>query len=170
MPSAIVVEHHLPTALMVLSVLAANDFHVTTSASYLAAKQCVTGRAPDLLVTALALGEYNGLGLVLRGKAHNPNMAAVVISTLNDAVLQADAESMGATFVNTPVCETELKAAVLRTLFRQPDDGPIRAPFERRLEQRRQVPFLAGYERRISERRGRARTEFVAAPGLVQSN
>jgi DNA-binding NtrC family response regulator len=171
MPSAIVVDQDLPTALMVLSVLTANEFHVTTSASYLAAKQCVTSRAPDLLITGLALGEYNGLGLVLRGKSHNPNMAAVVISTLIDPVLQADAEAMGATFFGAPVTESELKAAVFRTLFRQADAGPIRPPFERRLEQRRQLLFLSEEDRRrIAERRGHAPKSPVILPSLVQAN
>lgn len=154
-PSAIVVERDLSLALLVASVLDACACHVTMAETYQAAKQCVSTRVPDLLVTALTLGEYNGLGLVLRGRTHNPQMAAVIISTLRDPVLQAEAEAMGATFIYRPVSDGELKAALLRTMFRGPDDasGPIRAPFERRLAARRQLAFPGADDRRIAERR-----------------
>jgi DNA-binding response OmpR family regulator len=110
-------------------------FHVTLATSFTDAKTRMLERQPALIVTTIQLGEYNGLGLVLRARSRNPEVRAVVLSRAPDPVLQNDAEKLGATFVSLPVQQSELRAAIIRTLFRPepaniPD--PIRAPFERR--------------------------------------
>jgi DNA-binding response OmpR family regulator len=152
--SVLVVEPSLDELLVVLSRLTTRGFRVTVAETFAQAKPLLLSQPPSVLVTALRLGAYNGLHLVLRGKAVRPDMAALVTSTVDDVVLRADAEGMGATFIVTPVSEHDLIAAVLQTVFRR--DGslePIRPPFERRLGERRVQSGSYSDERRTADRR-----------------
>jgi len=152
--SALVVEPSLDEALSTVSLLTANGFQVTVVETFTKAKDRMGARPPNVLVTAIRLAEYNGLHLVLRGKALKPTMAALVISKIVDPVLQADAEAMGATFVVRPIAERELAAAIFRTLFQNAAlAGPIRPPFERRSAERRENILDFGSDRRSGERR-----------------
>lgn len=161
-PSAVIVERSVADALPVLSMLVAWDFHVTVADHFADAKSRLSDRPPDLLITELRLGEYNGLELVLRGKSRRPDMAALVVTRVHDIVLQQDAEQMGATFVMKPVDEPELRAATFRTLFRRAESTkPIRAPFERRSRDRRGAVRPVAADRRTAERRRDPTTAFA---------
>jgi two-component system response regulator RegA len=155
--SALVVERNLPDALSVVSMLVSRRFHVTVAETFTKAKGLLSTQPPNVLLTEVRLGEFNGLHLVLRGKSLRPDMAAIVLSSVVDPVLQSDAEAMGATFVVKPIDESELVAAVFRTLFRARErdatDGPIRPPFERRARDRRSASERVQTERRVLERR-----------------
>jgi DNA-binding NtrC family response regulator len=149
----------------VVSALSFGNFDVTTAETFEQAREVLARRPPDLLVTAIRLGEYNGLHLVLRGKAARPRMAAVVTSPIHDSVLSAEAQSMQTTFVVTPTTEAEMRAAVLRTIHRTPDCvDAIRAPFERRRQERRveSATAYADAERRLHGDRRRGRPSSVA--------
>ena len=72
-----------------------SGWQVATAHSYRAAKTRLD-QGPDLLVTELELGDYNGLQLALRGQAmHVPT----VVIGRNDAVLERDAEQLGSIYV-----------------------------------------------------------------------
>ena len=153
--TAIVVEPTLEDVWFVVSSLADRGFHVTVAEDFLEAKTLLDRHPPALLITSLRLHAYNGLHLVLRGKAARPDMAAIVLSAVADSVLQAEAERMLATFVRKPTTTQEFLAAVYRTLFRSADDtAPIRPRFERRIAQRRRpAAAMRDAERRVAERR-----------------
>jgi PleD family two-component response regulator len=152
--SVLVVDPSLEDLLLTMSRLTRSGFRVTAADSFAQAKGVIASRPPALLVTAVRLGAYNGLHLVLRAKSARPDVAAIVISAVDDPVLQADAEAMGATFMVTPVEEKDLIAAVLQTIFRSDASvGPIRPPFERRLGERRTAQVSMHHERRVSDRR-----------------
>ena len=126
--SALVVNPTLSEALSTVELLTAQGFEVTVAETFAKAKDRLTARPPALLVTEIRLGEYNGLHLVLRGKAQRSSMAALVVSGVTDPVLQTEAEAMGATFLVKPFTNTELLAAVSRTLFQNDRAaGPVRA-------------------------------------------
>src|SRR5262249_40561382 len=129
------------------------DFRVTVADTFQDAKAGLQ-EPPALLVAEIRLGEYNGLHLVLRGKAIRNSMAAIVTSRVLDPVLQANAEELGATFVVKPTTEQEIRAAVFRTMFRVDPSVPVRAPFERRQATRRR-PEIASFspDRRLGDRR-----------------
>ena len=55
---------------------------------------------PDLLITDIRLGEYNGLHLIITGLAAVP---AIVISGFTDPVLRSKAEELGATYLTKPL-------------------------------------------------------------------
>jgi len=130
-----VVTDHAIASRWLLSLFSDPFFKVTLATSFAEAKSLLLDRQPAMIVAAVQLGEYNGLGLVLRAKSANPQVRAVVLSRAADPVLQADAEALGATFVSLPIELRELRAAIIRTLFRENVTAvvdPIRAPFERR--------------------------------------
>ena len=130
-----VVTDHETASRRLLSLFSDPFFYVTLATSFVEAKELLRDRQPAMIVAAIQLGEYNGLGLVLRAKSTNPQVRAVVLSREADPVLQADAETLGATFVSLPIDLRELRAAIIRTFFREDATAvvdPIRAPFERR--------------------------------------
>lgn len=86
----------------------ADDFHE--------AKRLLTAQPPDLLVTHLRLGEYNGLQLVLRGKMTRPAMAAIVVVDVADPVLERDAAEMNAMLMLSTADRDEWVAAARRAI------------------------------------------------------
>lgn len=151
--SVLVVEPTLAELLPLVSTLSRAGFHVSAAQTFQQARSLLTSQQPSILVTALRLGAYNGLHLVLRGKAIRPEMAALVLSTEADVVLQAEAEAMGATFIVKPITERELLAAVGQTFFRRDPSSPVRRPFERRQRERRAQVATVTPEQRTAERR-----------------
>jgi DNA-binding NtrC family response regulator len=148
--------------------LAHVGFVVTEVGSFEGARRALPA-GWDVLVTDLELAEYNGLHLILRARAISPGLAAVVTSPARDAVLQREAEAIGATFVAMPVTAHELMVAVLRTVHHAQavtDRGPVRGPFERRSVERRQSTraVAAEIDRRVQRRRGTDRDEKRNAP------
>jgi two-component system response regulator RegA len=152
--AALVVDPSLTEALSTVALLTGRGFEVTVAETFAKAKERLNARVPALLITEIRLGEYNGLHLVLRGKAQRPSMAALVTSAVLDPVLQADAEAMGATFLIKPIDDKNLLAAVMRTMFqRDRAEGPVRPPFERRRTERRSAIVVIAPDRRQTERR-----------------
>jgi len=153
--TAVVVEPTLADTWFAVSGLADRGFHITVAENFLEGRTLIDKHPPSLLITELRLQEYNGLHLVLRGKAARPDMAALVLSATADPVLQSEAERMHATFVLKPTNSQEFLAAVHRTLFRPSDDAtPVRPPFERRVADRRVDAGTAlDADRRVRERR-----------------
>lgn len=154
--SALVVTPAVDEQLATMAALRAVGFQVTALTNYPDARTWLMVNAPALLVTALKLAEYNGLHLVLRGRASYPTLPAIVTLDREDVVLRVEAERLKATFAVRPLTEEELIACACRTLRRDFSDlSPIRPPFERRHAERRRpslMPF-AGDQRRHERRR-----------------
>jgi CheY-like chemotaxis protein len=68
---------------------------ISTAKSYAAAKTRLE-QGPDLLITEVELGDYNGLQLALR--AQGCHVPALVIGR-QDAVLERDAEQLGSAYL-----------------------------------------------------------------------
>lgn len=161
-----VVTDHTMASRWLLSLFSDPCFHVTLATSFAEAKVRLIEQQPALMVAAIQLGEYNGLGLVLRAKASNPHLRAVVLARVPDPVLQADAEGLGATFVTLPIEQRELRAAIIRTLFQPVITSPIRAPFERRRADIAATPPPSLAEGAL-ERQRREALFPVALPAMV---
>ena len=85
----------------------------TTASSFQEAKQRIALAPPDLLVTTVKLGPYNGIQLVLRSMPETPS---VVIDDAYDPVLAKEATSAGAIYLTRPLDDTALAAVVDRLL------------------------------------------------------
>lgn len=154
--SAVIVEPELQDALIAVSALSAAGFHVTVAEGFAEARTLLTSYRHFLLIAGMQLWDYNGLHLVLHGKAVRPDMAAVITTRRPDPALESEAVRMGATVVAMPTTEAELLAAVTRTIMRAPGDStPIRARFERRTQERRapRPDDSVAVEQRLGERR-----------------
>jgi DNA-binding NtrC family response regulator len=88
-------------------------------ADFAAAKEIVITHPPDLLVTDVRLGAYNGLHLVIVGKAVSSGLAAIVIGPAEDAALRGDVERAEAILVPPDVGRDAL-IETLGTLLRRP--------------------------------------------------
>ena len=148
---ALIVGHRLREAFAIATLLENCGLEPTVAESFMRAKSRMNRRPPALLITELRLGEFNGLNLVLHGKALRPTMTALVLSDTPDAVLQAEAEVMGATFAVQPLSNRDLLAILSRSLCGE--SGPIRPPFERRQAERRGTNVLMHADYRQADRR-----------------
>jgi DNA-binding response OmpR family regulator len=74
-----------------------------------AARGFIMHTPPDALVVDVRLGSYNGLQLVHLAKQASADVIVVVVSGFDDAVLRAEAERAGATFLVKPVDSAELR-------------------------------------------------------------
>ena len=96
--------------------LEAAGYRVLSANNFEEAKQVLATEAPDMLVTDLRLGPYNGLHLVLRSRTDHPDMAALVTSRIADPVLQAETLRQSAAFLLLPVSDDEFLDAVASSL------------------------------------------------------
>ena len=58
---------------------------------------------PDLLITDVRLGVYNGLQLLMRGRMVNPRLQAIVITGYADQIVRREAVYLQAEHLEKPV-------------------------------------------------------------------
>jgi DNA-binding NtrC family response regulator len=82
--------------------LTAGGYSVVACDSFGDAKHQLALSPPDLLLTDVRLGAFNGLQLVIFAKAQRPETVAIVISAFDDSTLRREAEQAGALYVLKP--------------------------------------------------------------------
>jgi CheY-like chemotaxis protein len=87
------------------------DLGVESVSSFEDARNKLQTLDPDVLISDIRLGEFNGLHLVIVGRARRPTMVAIVLGA-PDSVLAREAERHGASYLDEPVTEDELAAHV----------------------------------------------------------
>jgi DNA-binding response OmpR family regulator len=92
-------------------------FDTESVATFEAARPRLTATSPDVLVSAVQLGEYNGLHLAIIGRDRRPALVAVVVGP-HDAVLAKEAEQHGTTYIKEPTTEEAL-VSKLATLLQE---------------------------------------------------
>jgi CheY-like chemotaxis protein len=90
-------------------------FGVESVSTFEEARDRLPLRDPDVLISDVRLGEFNGLHLVIVGRARRPTLVAVVLGA-PDPVLAKEAERLGATYLAEPVTEQELSSHVAMLL------------------------------------------------------
>jgi DNA-binding NtrC family response regulator len=83
-------------------------FEVVPCARFEAARLFLASHTPDVLVTDVRLGAFNGLQLVLMAKDAHPRTIAIVISGFEDPVLKQEAERVGARYLIKPLRREEV--------------------------------------------------------------
>jgi DNA-binding response OmpR family regulator len=76
------------------------------------AKRHIDEHQPDILVTDVRLGPYNGLQLAFRLRAARPTAGIVVLSAWDDALLRQEAERLRASYHMKPLSKDQLLTAV----------------------------------------------------------
>jgi DNA-binding response OmpR family regulator len=110
--SALVVDDSQAVLDLVSRILAAAGFDVAAHSRFEEARAYLRTAAPDIIVTDVRLGSFNGLQLVLQARERRPDICALVISGFNDPVLREEAARYGAPFLLKPFSADELLAAV----------------------------------------------------------
>lgn len=92
-------------------------YAISACASFPDARRLLSeGSSPDVLVTDVRLGPYNGLHLVAIARVEHPRTLAIVIGGA-DPVLEGEARGLSARYVVGPLPGKELATAVADTLM-----------------------------------------------------
>jgi two-component system response regulator YesN len=83
--------------------LADHDFRVVSSGAFEEAKQHIVTVRPDIVITDVRLGAFNGLQLAMLARDVRPDTQVVVFSGFDDPVLKEEARRIGATYLVKPV-------------------------------------------------------------------
>jgi DNA-binding response OmpR family regulator len=132
--TVLVVDVDLEALNTMYASLAGGDYLVTRASSFTDARRKLSVLKPDALVTAVRLGGFNGLHLVIRGRSAFPDIVAIVTHPGVDAALQAEAAAQQAVWMMNPIDSTLLRDLLARMLREQPTRQPAAAP--RRWERR----------------------------------
>ena len=87
---------------MIEQMLTAGGYAVELCSSFEAAKHRLTHSPPDVLLTDVRLGAFNGLQLVILAKELSPSTTAIVMSAYDDVTLRKEASHCGASYLQKP--------------------------------------------------------------------
>lgn len=92
----------------------AAGFGVIGVSGFAEARALIRARRPDVLLTTLRVGAYNGIHLAMFARMiHGP--VPTIITGEADVVLQAEAERAGATYLVAPVQNVDLMTEIWST-------------------------------------------------------
>jgi len=98
----LIVEDDQSTLAGWVELLRAAGYFVRGVSSYEEGRQELT-MMPDLLITDVRLGVYNGLQLLMRGRMANPRLQAIVITGYADQIVRREAVYLHAEHLEKPV-------------------------------------------------------------------
>ena len=78
-------------------------YRVTVVDSFQWAKDLLASNQPDLMITDVRLGAFNGLHLVLRRRSQHPVKPSIVTNSDADPVLERQARELGAPYLVKPL-------------------------------------------------------------------
>jgi DNA-binding response OmpR family regulator len=122
----LIVDDDQPTRSGLKALLEQAGYSVLTASTFAEARFALNELSPDLLISDVRLGEYNGLQLVATSHRAIP---AIVVTGYPDPVLQAEARRLGAEFLVKPVAPSSLMALIKQKLdpaTEQPVFSPAR--------------------------------------------
>jgi DNA-binding NtrC family response regulator len=83
---------------------------------YQDAKGLLAASRPDVLLTDIRLGAYNGLQLAFFARDHHPGLPVVVLTGYEDPTLRDEANRSGAHFLVKPVTRAVLIGTIEKAL------------------------------------------------------
>jgi two-component system response regulator YesN len=98
----LIVEDDQSTLAGWVELLRGAGYFVRGVSSYEEGRQELT-MMPDLLITDVRLGVYNGLQLLMRGRMANPRLQAIVITGYADQIVRREAVYLHAEHLEKPV-------------------------------------------------------------------
>ena len=112
----LVVEDDITALYAMLELLRDAGYECTGAAAYDAARQLLTLRPYDLLITDVRLGSFNGLHLIRQCHGEFPGMAFIVVTAAPDSMTEMEARRYGAMCVAKPINGARLLDAVAATM------------------------------------------------------
>lgn len=119
-PKVLIVEDDDATRNALKAMLAHAGYDTTAAGTFEAGVRALVADAPDLLITDVRLGEYNGLQLVATARE---KISAIVLTGFADPVLERDALLLGADYLMKPVSPPALLKLVEKKLASAEQDG-----------------------------------------------
>jgi DNA-binding response OmpR family regulator len=95
------------------ALIARHGFEVVAVATFQAGKRLLETEPPDLLITDLRLGEFNGLQLVAVTAGRIPS---ILVTAFSDPVLELEAQKLGARYVVKPISASALLSIINSTI------------------------------------------------------
>jgi DNA-binding response OmpR family regulator len=87
----------------ITELLRGSGFDVTPSSNYNEAKQLMGDAVYDLLITDVRLRSFNGLHLVMQCRREYPEMALMIMTGYDEALMELEASRYNAQFVRKPI-------------------------------------------------------------------
>jgi DNA-binding response OmpR family regulator len=87
-------------------------YNVVTAGNFMDARAIIQLRKPDLVVTDIRLGDFNGIQLGILAREARSGVHLVIISGWDDPVLRQDAAQLGAAYLQKPFLSADLLAAI----------------------------------------------------------
>ena len=103
MSSLLLVDDDLSLLGALSRFLSDHGFDVTSCSTFEDAKREIATLQPEIVVTDVRLGAFNGLQLALLARDVRPDVRIVVFSGFDDPVLKEEARRIGATYLVKPV-------------------------------------------------------------------
>ena len=111
----LIVEDDKSTLSGWIELLRAAGYGVTGVSTYEEGRQELASM-PDLLITDVRLGVYNGLQLLMRGRMINPRLHAIVVTGYADQIVRREALHLFAEHLEKPVDADRLLQVVSNAL------------------------------------------------------
>lgn len=103
--------------------LQSDGYDIVSCDRFTDAKAYLAGQRPDLMITDVRLGAYNGLQLALYARARHPGMPVIVLTGFEDPTLREEAERSGAVFLIKPLRRDELLETMERLMAQGQGQG-----------------------------------------------
>ncbi len=103
--------------------LQADGYDIVSCDRFTDAKAYLAEQCPDLMITDVRLGAYNGLQLALYARSRHATMPVIVLTGFEDPTLREEAERSGAVFLIKPLRRDELLATMERLLQQAQGQG-----------------------------------------------
>jgi DNA-binding NtrC family response regulator len=101
--TVLVVDSEPEDLAQTVSLLRSAGYNTITAPTFEQGSAMLRSSHPDLIVTGLRLGAYNGLHLVLRSRIAQPDLPAIVTTRHPDPVLAQETEQMKAVYLLRPL-------------------------------------------------------------------
>ena len=88
---------------MFTGILRTAGHEVTAFNRFETARAYLVAAKPDVLISDVRLGAFNGLQLVVFAKLQHPEMIAIVLTGFDDPVLRTEAAHAGASYLVKPI-------------------------------------------------------------------
>ena len=115
-PLILVVESDPGELSQTVTVLRSAGYRVMGASHFDEAKHMLATDPPQLLLTGVRLGAYNGLHLIVRSRVDHPEMVTILTNHSLDPVLKMEAERQRAIYLLRPWNDQDLLGVIARSL------------------------------------------------------